>query len=468
MPAASASSPQMKNRKSHDIVAMGLADPAQPRPSRRRRRRPACRRRLRHAGADPARLLRRRKPSGSASRCRSPANTASASCSCRAIRRAGAIVEEIVAEVVRRRGPGAARLARRADRSVAARRERPAERAGLPAGVHRPRPEGIADQTLFERRLFILRKVISGVVYELARPAGQRLLSGVDVVAHGRLQGPAARDPARRLLPGPAATRAVHVGARARAPALLDQHLPVLVAGPSLPDGRAQRRDQHAARQRELDGGAPGLRRVASCSARTSPSCGRSPTRASPTPPASTTRSNSWSQGGYSLSHAMMMLIPEAWAGNPLMDESRRAFYEYHAALMEPWDGPAAVAFTDGRQIGATLDRNGLRPARYLVTDDDLVVLASEMRRAADPGIEDRHQVAPAARQDAARRPRAGPHHLGRRDEDADRRPRIPIASGSSARRSCSRSCSPSRRARPAPTCRCSISSRPSATRRRT
>jgi glutamate synthase (NADPH) large chain len=84
-------------------------------------------------------------------------------------------------------------------------------------------------------------------------------------------------------------------------------------------------------------------------------------------------------QGGYSLAHAMMMLIPEAWAGNPLMDEDRRAFYEYHAALMEPWDGPASVAFTDGRQIGATLDRNGLRPARYLVTDDGLVVMASEM-----------------------------------------------------------------------------------------
>ena len=83
--------------------------------------------------------------------------------------------------------------------------------------------------------------------------------------------------------------------------------------------------------------------------------------------------------GGYSMAHAMMMLIPEAWAGNPLMDENRKAFYEYHAALMEPWDGPAAVAFSDGRQIGATLDRNGLRPARYLITDDDLVVMASEM-----------------------------------------------------------------------------------------
>jgi glutamate synthase (NADPH/NADH) large chain len=83
--------------------------------------------------------------------------------------------------------------------------------------------------------------------------------------------------------------------------------------------------------------------------------------------------------GGYPMGHAMMMLIPEAWSGHKLMDAKRRAFYEYHAALMEPWDGPAAVAFTDGRQIGATLDRNGLRPARYLVTTDDRVVMASEM-----------------------------------------------------------------------------------------
>ena len=82
--------------------------------------------------------------------------------------------------------------------------------------------------------------------------------------------------------------------------------------------------------------------------------------------------------GGYSLAHAMMMLIPEAWSGNELMDPARRAFYEYHAALMEPWDGPAAVCFTDGRQIGATLDRNGLRPARFCVTKDDIVCLASE------------------------------------------------------------------------------------------
>jgi glutamate synthase domain-containing protein 2/glutamate synthase domain-containing protein 1/glutamate synthase domain-containing protein 3 len=82
--------------------------------------------------------------------------------------------------------------------------------------------------------------------------------------------------------------------------------------------------------------------------------------------------------GGRSLPHVMMMLIPEAWAGNGQMDPAKRAFYEYHACLIEAWDGPAAVAFTDGKCIGALLDRNGLRPARYLVTDDDLVVMASE------------------------------------------------------------------------------------------
>ena len=81
---------------------------------------------------------------------------------------------------------------------------------------------------------------------------------------------------------------------------------------------------------------------------------------------------------GRSLPHAMMMLIPEPWVGNPHMDLNRRGFYEYHAAMMEPWDGPAAVAFTDGKLIGATLDRNGLRPCRYQVMTDDLVVLASE------------------------------------------------------------------------------------------
>jgi glutamate synthase (NADPH/NADH) large chain/glutamate synthase (ferredoxin) len=82
--------------------------------------------------------------------------------------------------------------------------------------------------------------------------------------------------------------------------------------------------------------------------------------------------------GGRSLPHAVMMMIPEAWSGNPDMDLDLRGFYEYHAAMMEPWDGPAAILFTDGKLIGATLDRNGLRPCRYLVTHDDLAIMASE------------------------------------------------------------------------------------------
>ena len=81
---------------------------------------------------------------------------------------------------------------------------------------------------------------------------------------------------------------------------------------------------------------------------------------------------------GYPISQAVMMMIPEPWEQHTTMDERRKAFYEYHAAMMEPWDGPASIVFTDGRQIGATLDRNGLRPSRYCITDDDLVIMGSE------------------------------------------------------------------------------------------
>ena len=81
---------------------------------------------------------------------------------------------------------------------------------------------------------------------------------------------------------------------------------------------------------------------------------------------------------GYPISQAVMMMIPEPWEQHTTMDERRKAFYEYHAAMLEPWDGPASIVFTDGRQIGATLDRNGLRPARYCVTDDDFVIMGSE------------------------------------------------------------------------------------------
>ena len=150
-------------------------------------------------------------------------------------------------------------------------------------------------------------------------------------------------------------------------------------------------------------------------------------------------------QGGYPLAHAMMMMIPEAWAGNPLMDEERRAFYEYNAALMEPWDGPAAIAFTNGRQIGATLDRNGLRPARYFVTRDDRIIMASEMGvlPIAEKDIVTKWRLQPGKMLlvDLDRRP----SHSGRGAQGV-RSPRaIPTRNGSNAPRSCSRTCRPRR-----------------------
>ena len=164
----------------------------------------------------------------------------------------------------------------------------------------------------------------------------------------------------------------------------------------------------------------------------------------------------------------MMMMIPEAWAGNPLMDEERRAFYEYNAALMEPWDGPAAIAFTNGRQIGATLDRNGLRPARYIVTRDDRIIMASEMG------------VLPIPEEDIVTKWRLQPGKMLLVDLDEGRlipdeelkatlaaqpslqgvaRAHADRARGAAAGR---------RRPRRSPTWRCSIASRPSATPRRT
>ena len=89
---------------------------------------------------------------------------------------------------------------------------------------------------------------------------------------------------------------------------------------------------------------------------------------------------------GRSLPHAVMMMIPEPWAQHEGMSRRKRAFYQYHSFLMEPWDGPAAVGFTDGTVVGAVLDRNGLRPARYYVTEDDLVILSSEVGVLEVPG----------------------------------------------------------------------------------
>ena len=124
---------------------------------------------------------------------------------------------------------------------------------------------------------------------------------------------------------------------------------------------------------------------------------------------------------GRSLPHVMSMLIPEAWEHDPSMPDDVKAFYEYHASLMEPWDGPAAVAFTDGRVIGAKLDRNGLRPGRYVVTSDGLGSAGIRGRRASHQARRHTHEGAPGTRPHAARRSRAEAPGLRRRNQKATR-----------------------------------------------
>jgi hypothetical protein len=134
--------------------------------------------------------------------------------------------------------------------------------------------------------------------------------------------------------------------------------------------------------------------------------------------------------GGYSLAHAMMLLIPEAWSGNKLMDENRRAFYEYHAALMEPWDGPAAVPSpTAARSARRSTATACARPATWS-PNDDLVVMGSEMGVLRHRRKAHRQEVAPAARQDVPDRPGAGPHHRRRRDQGRAVRRANPTATG--------------------------------------
>ena len=127
-------------------------------------------------------------------------------------------------------------------------------------------------------------------------------------------------------------------------------------------------------------------------------------------------------RSGYTLPHAMMMLIPEAWENHESMSQAKKDFYRYHSCLMEPWDGPASVTFTDGKTIGAVLDRNGLRPSRYVETDDGRVIMASEVGRSGDRSRTDRQERAARARQDVPGRPGKRPD---RRRRGAEKHARL-------------------------------------------
>ncbi len=277
----------------------------------------------------------------------------------------------------RRRRHEAAGLARCADRQFDTRRVGEADRARACAGFHWPTRRTRTNEDEFERRLYILRKVISNKIYNRR----DRALAGYYAVSISCrtivYKGMFLADQLGSYYPD------LHDADFESALALVHQRFSTNTF-PTWSLAHPYRMVAHNGEINTLRGNVNWMAaRQASVS---SPLFGGDISKLWPISYEGQSDTACFdnaleflTQGGYSLSHAMMMLIPEAWAGNPLMDEKRRAFYEYHAALMEPWDGPAAVAFTDGRQIGATLDRNGLRPARFLITRDDRIIMASEM-----------------------------------------------------------------------------------------
>ena len=289
------------------------------------------------------------------------------------------------------------------------------------------RGPGVADEDDFERRLYHRCARSSRTRLRDRRPGDRGILSGLDVVPHHRLQGHGAGRAARRPITSTCRTRVSRP--RSRSCISASRPTPSRPGASPIPIAWSRITARSTRCAATSTGWRRGRPRVAS------ELFGNDISKLWPISYEGQSDTACFDnaleflvQGGYSLAHAMMMLIPEAWAGNPLMDEERRAFYEYHAALMEPWDGPAAMAFTDGRQIGATLDRNGLRPARYLVTDDGLVVMASEMGVLPIPEekIVTKWRLQPGKMLLVDLR--AGPHRLRRRDQADAVAARIPIA----------------------------------------
>ncbi len=251
------------------------------------------------------------------------------------------------------------------------------------------RGDGIADEDAFERKLYIIRKVMLGQDLFGLRGQAERLLHRLDELPHAGLQGHVPRRPARRLLPGPA--RSATSSRRSRSSTSASRPTPSRPGGWRTPTGSSATTARSTPCAATSTGWRRGRRR---CRRRCS-----APTLQKLWPISYAGQSDTACfdnalefliRGGYSLPHAAMMLIPEAWAGNPLMDEEPQAFYEYHAALMEPWDGPAAMCFSDGRP-----HRRDARPQRP--ASGPLLRHRRRRghhglrgRRAADPAREDR------------------------------------------------------------------------------
>ena len=266
-------------------------DPREPRASRCRRRRPASRATARASSSRSRMSSSREECAGLGIKLPKPGHYAVGHLFMPQDERLRAHCERVWMRIIREEG-----LEFLGWRSVPVDDSRLSEMVKATEPVHRQifigRPKAMKDQHEFERWLYLIRKVVSNALYFAYKGKRHRPLHGVAVEPHAGLQGHVPVLPGEGLLQRPVRP-APHLGDGARAPALLHQHVPVVEAGPPLPHGRPQRRDQHAARQRQLDGGAAGLGVLSAVRRPTSPSCGRSPTRASRTPPASTTRSSS-------------------------------------------------------------------------------------------------------------------------------------------------------------------------------
>ena len=267
-----------------------------------------------------------------------------------------------VEDGVRGRRARARRLARGARRPGGARRRRRARRC-----------RGSSSSSSRRAGLDAGRGRAARLPRAQARRARERRLRRVALVPHGHLQGALRRRPARRLLRRPARSRA-RGPVRDLPPALLDEHRALVGARAAVPPPLPQRRDQHD----------PAATSTGCARARARLGSGRraaprpSLDETAPTRRCSTTRSSCSSRGGRDVRHALTMLVRRRGRATRELDPEVRDFYRYHAGLVEPWDGPAALVFTDGRVVGAALDRNGLRPLRYAVGGDGLVACASE------------------------------------------------------------------------------------------
>ena len=321
-------------------------------------------------------------------------------------------------------------LARRARRQPLPGRDRPRRRAGGPAGVHRRQRPGRRGAGAAAVPGPQARRAPRGA--SCWAPAADEFyvpsMSCRTICYKGMFLAPQLFAYYPDL-----ADAADEDGPGHRPPAVQHQHVPELAAGPAVPHDRPQRRDQHAAGQ--LPTGCGPTRTTMAC-----PALGEDLSDLFPI----------LEPGGSDsacFDNCMELLVRagRSRAARPDDDDSRglrpaattfrtdkRAFYEYHAAIMEPWDGPAAMVFTDGRLVGGTLDRNGLRPCRYVVTTDGLVVLASEVGRDRVPARADPAQGPASAGPDVPGRHRGRPDRRRQRDQGQDRPPEAlsPLAGG--------------------------------------